>query len=173
MWSGAALLVVGAGLDVAAWSVERHRAARADSLYGQLVLIPSSQERWISLRPAILRLGASASVAGAAGAALLVAGLPDEATPWWAAGASAVVGGGLGAWGASEMAQGRLCSGEDMRQCAPHEAQRDRGAVLLATAAPWLAVPLTKLVRRAWSGPRRDTVAVSVVAQGLMVSGRW
>jgi hypothetical protein len=173
VWSGAALLVAGAGLDVAAWAVERHRSARADALYGQLVLIPSSQDRWISLRPAILRLGGSVAAVGAAGAALLVAGLPDEATPWWAAGTAAAVGAGLGAWGAAELSQGRLCSGEDMRQCAPHEAQRDRGAVLMATAAPFLAVPLTKLVRLAWSGSRHETVAVSVAAQGLRVSGRW
>jgi hypothetical protein len=173
VWSGAALLVAGAGLDVAAWAVERHRSARADTLYGQLALIPSSQDRWISLRPAILRLGGSAAAVGAAGAALLVAGLPDEATPWWAAGTAAAVGAGLGAWGAAELSQGRLCSGEDMRQCAPHEAQRDRGAVLMATAAPFLAVPLTKLVRRAWRGPRHETVAVSVAAYGLRVSGRW
>jgi len=175
VWSGAALLVVGAGIDVAAWSVERHRSDRSDSLAGQPRLVPASQDRWLSLRAPMLGLGVSAAAVGSAGAALLVAGLPDEATPWWVAGASAALGAGLGAWGAVELAQCGLCSGDDVRNCALSESTRDRGALLLATAAPWLAVPVTKLARLTLGAGARDKagVTVGVAPQSVMVSGRW
>jgi hypothetical protein len=175
VWSGAALLVAGAGLDVAAWSVARHRADRADSLARALAPSEGSRQRWWGLRGPMYSLGGAAAAVGAGGAALIATGLPGDALPWWTAATAGAAGGVLAVWGAVEVARGERCDALDVRNCALAASVRDRGGVLLATAAPFLALPLAKWVRLTRAGGTEDKaeVAVSVAPQGVTVWGRW
>lgn len=175
MWTGVALIVAGAGLEAAAWVVDTRRAARAGRLTDVVSFSQAAQDSWLDLRPPMLGLAGAGSVAAVAGAGLLVGTLPDEALPWWSAAAVGVVGVGLAAGGGVEIAKGRRCRGDDLRDCAPEEATRDRGALLLATGAPLLVVPVAKLLGLTWTNRARGKadVAIGVASQSLVMSGRW
>jgi hypothetical protein len=172
VWSGAALLVVGAGLDVAAWSVERHRARRGESLAQSLEQSEEARQRWWELRVPMYGLASSAAVGGSAGAMLLAVGLSENALPLWSTWASAGVGAGLAAWGVVDVSRGARCNDVDARACASNASVRDRGGLAIATAVPFLTLAVTKWLRRA---TRSDAAAVTVGAapQRVIVSGRW
>jgi hypothetical protein len=75
----------------------------------------------------------------------------EKGPPLWAHVVAGVAGVGLAAWGTAEVVAGGSCDGElqARKACSSQLEQRDRGAVVLLAALPLLALPLTRLVRRA------------------------
>jgi hypothetical protein len=92
---------------------------------------------------------------------------------WWLAGSLAGAGVGLMAWGAIDFAQGSKCT-QDPRACGAGQTQRDRGALLMSTAAPLLVVPLTKLWMPEMTRQRATPHAsAAVTPRGIHVFGSW
>jgi hypothetical protein len=75
------------------------------------------------------------------------------------AGVSGAAGVGLAAWGIFDLLSGDACGAgsPDRQQCSDKSERRDRGAVILLSAVPLLAVPIAQLLRR-----RSDAFAVTL-----------
>ncbi|MEY4515083.1 MAG: hypothetical protein RLZZ450_7205 [Pseudomonadota bacterium] len=101
-------------------------------------------------------VGAAATTAGVLG---LLLSVPRERTPWWASMLAGLGGAGLMVWGATEVAHGAPCDLPPRLQgrCTLPREQRDRGAIVLLSAAPLSAVPLTQLVRWAFVPSRSNS----------------
>jgi hypothetical protein len=159
------------GVGAAAWvaaalfDARRHRAADALLLVDRRnpLLYPKRVQAWDGRRAAPYGLAAVGSVAVAAGAAMLIASFPESALPWWAATLSGVAGVALSGWGAIEVAQGGSCAEAvyDRRKCVDEREQRDRGALILLTSLPFLALPTARVARgKGASRPSASAAAV-------------
>jgi hypothetical protein len=96
--------------------------------------------------------------AGVASAGLMLWALSKErAAPRWASVLAAVAGTGLALWGVLDIATGASCDGplETQKACSRKLERRDRGALVLLSALPVLAWPLTQWVRGDRSPSRR------------------
>ncbi|MEY4514200.1 MAG: hypothetical protein RLZZ450_6322 [Pseudomonadota bacterium] len=101
-------------------------------------------------------VGASALTSGAVG---MLLSTPNGLIASISAGVSGAAGVGLAAWGIYDLLSGDACGAgsPDRQQCSDKSERRDRGAVILLSAVPWLAVPITQLLRR-----RSDAFAVTL-----------
>jgi hypothetical protein len=154
--SGTAVVVGAAAFVSAGVFTSRHH--EAGKRYRLLVPRdgekPRYEKSWELTRaqPLVLAgIGASALTSGAVGMMLstrngLIASI--------SAGVSGAAGVGLAAWGVFDLLSGDACGAgsPDRQQCSDESERRDRGAIILLSAVPLLAIPITQLLRRR-SGP--------------------
>jgi hypothetical protein len=121
------------------------------------------QSAWRDSRPMGYALVAPSSAIATVGIGL--AARPRASVPWWGW-ASGGVGLGLLAWGVADIATGGSCPPEqsENRTCVLDQEQRDRGALVALSSAPFLYLPVHQLLFREKPGP-----AVTVAASDRML----
>ncbi|MDB4989743.1 MAG: hypothetical protein JWN04_4921 [Myxococcaceae bacterium] len=113
--------------------------------------------RWSSARTAPYAFEAVATSLITAGALTLLLSADRRAFPWWASALSGIAGVSLASWGLHDVVTGTTCGdGLDLRLCSKGQERRDRGALVALSALPFLAVPITQLMR-AWLAPAEQS----------------
>lgn len=105
-------------------------------------------KEWDDLRPTQYGFAVAGSVALTAGVVGWLTSTKAE-LPSWVSIVAGLAGMGAVAWGISDVARGRACDDHELdpRVCVNRVSRRDRGAVVLLSALPLLAVPVVQLLR--------------------------
>jgi len=144
---GGSAVAVGAGLWVGSWVLYRHHRDDGQSYLqapaGSLAA-RNAERNWDDSRPHPFSLVAAGTVALTGGAIGLAFAYGRDRLPLWAYLSSVGVGAGLFAAGVVEVAKGDTCNLGDAvnrQSCVLGQEQRDRGALLLINAFPFLVAP--------------------------------
>jgi hypothetical protein len=169
----AAGIAVGMGVASTAaagvFTVIRHRKGQTlrATMSGEPTY-PLHLEQWQDSRAKPYAFAAVGSAALAGGVVSLLARAGREPFPRWASVLVAAAGLGLASWGIVQVHRGESCGGDPagQRLCSEGLERRDRGALLLLSTLPFLAVPVTQLVLRR-TGARRAQNNRSAVNVGF------
>jgi hypothetical protein len=116
-------------------------------------------------------------IALGAGAVLTSASVPmwlpeADGMPWWAW-TSAGVGVALAATGAALTVAASDCEADRYDRCTDPALATDVGPLLLLQSAPFLAVPMTQLVREWLDDDAKASIALTSERATLQIEGRW
>ena len=177
---GVIAIALGAGAYGSAWALWQDRATRLGSRL--TVARPSDpdylqrQEAWLNAQATIWGLSAGGAVLWTLAVPLTFG--PDRDVPaWtWVLGVVGIAGVGAGI-GVAIDASGRICatSVETEQPCIDSAAQQDLGWLIAAQAAPFIAFPITHLIRSASSPSTSLSLQLDVSPQqtGVTLRGQF
>jgi len=163
-------LGIGAFAAATALSIKRHRYAldfRAGLGPGESsnTSYSANYHVWKDARLGPYVAEAAATTLLTTGALTLLLSADREAFPWWASSLTAMAGVGLVAWGAHDVASPVSCEALDVRKCTIGQEKRDRGALVMLSSLPFLAVPITQLTRWLISPSKESKTAFSLTPE--------
>lgn len=169
---GTSALVAGGLSLLGSWTLYIARTAYRQRAFARLT--PDVVDEFTSMGAWGLGLGLAGSALFVAGEALLLPESRDVPTLGWFAGGGGVV---LAAVGVGFWVGGEACGPQEYRpganirlSCSAASADRMFGPMLLLTSAPLLAVPITYLLRKAFSGAPES---LSIGPGSIQMSGRF
>ena len=176
-WVGAAAIALGLGAYATSWALWDQRGG----FYGKRLAVAeptdvdylARQTQWLDAQLPVWAAAAGGAVLWSIAVPLTFG--PDREVPWWS-----WILGGLGAIGTgvgvAVIASTTLCTSavELDQPCVDAASQQDLGFLTLAHAVPFLAFPITHLVRAASrSGDVQAGVEVSRGRAMLGIGGTW
>ncbi len=175
-WVGAIAITLGVGAYGAGWGLWDYRT----SFYGgRLAIAEPSDVDYLTRQSAWLDAQLPIWGTAAAGALLWTLAVPltfgpDHDVPWWSwvLGSLGVVGSGVGI---AVLATTTLCTSavELDQPCVDAAAQQDLGFLVLAQSVPFIAFPITHLVRGASGSDVRASAQITREQAVLSVGGVW
>ncbi|MBN8616636.1 MAG: hypothetical protein J0L92_38980, partial [Deltaproteobacteria bacterium] len=175
-WVGAVAITLGIGAYGAAWGLWDNRT----NFYGRRLAAAeptdvdylSRQSAWIDAQLPVWGIAGAGALLWTVAVPLTFG--PDHEVPWWSwlLGGVGVVGSGVGI---AVLATTTLCTSavELDQPCVDAAAQQDLGFLVLAQSVPFLAFPITHLVRAASGSDVRASARITSEQAVVSVGGVW